>query len=93
MGGEAHALPSYRRVMMKIFDKQIHKDDFRLRLLVTDGCNKNCHHCLNDFQTRPTDRIKFLDPTVAKEIIKEYLVLDSDSVVFFRCIQFLCFED
>lgn len=57
---------------MDPFDRQIHKDDFRLRLLVTDGCNKNCHHCLNDFQLKPNDRYKFLDPIVAEKIIKEY---------------------
>ena len=57
---------------MDPLDKQIHKDDFRLRLLVTDGCNKGCYHCLNDFQLKPTNRPKFLDPTVAKEIIKTY---------------------
>lgn len=57
---------------MDLFDKQIHKDDFRLRLLVTDSCNKDCYHCLNDFQPKPTNRPKFLDPTVAKQIIKAY---------------------
>ena len=57
---------------MDVFDKQIHKDDFRLRLLVTDGCNKNCYHCLNDFQPHPADRIRLLNPTKAKRIIRDY---------------------
>ena len=57
---------------MDIFDKQIHKDDFRLRLLVTDGCNKICHHCLNDFQLKPGGRMNLLSPSKAKKIIKEY---------------------
>lgn len=57
---------------MDVFDKQIHKDDFRLRLLVTDGCNKICHHCLNDFQLKPGDRMKLLSIIKAKKIIREY---------------------
>jgi len=60
---------------MNPFDKQIHKDDFRLRLLVTNGCNKNCHHCLNDFQPKPRNRMRFLDPKLARGIIKEYCLL------------------
>lgn len=57
---------------MSVFNKQIHKDDFRLRLLVTDTCNKDCYHCLNDFQPKPGSQVKFLDPTVAKEIVRAY---------------------
>ena len=60
---------------MSIFNKQIHRDDFRLRLLVTDACNKDCHHCLNDFQPKPGTRVKFLSPTVAKRIIRDYCLL------------------
>lgn len=38
-----------------MFDRQIHRDDFRLRLLLTNKCNKECYHCLNDFQTKGND--------------------------------------
>jgi len=55
-----------------IFDKQIHKNDFRLRILVTNGCNKNCYHCLNDFQKKPISKPIFLNLNIAKHIIKDY---------------------
>lgn len=35
-----------------MFDKHIHKNEFRLRILLTNQCNKNCHFCLNDFQSK-----------------------------------------
>ena len=35
-----------------MFDKNIHKDEFRLRVLLTNQCNKNCSFCLNDFQDK-----------------------------------------
>lgn len=56
----------------QIFNKQIHKDDFRLRILVTDGCNKNCYHCLNDFQKKLPYATRILDPMVAQDIIRSY---------------------
>jgi len=52
-----------------MFYKQIHKDDFRLRLLVTNSCNKSCNHCLNDFQEKGTD---YLSPMIASRVIKDY---------------------
>lgn len=33
-------------------DKLIHKDEFRLRVLLTNKCDKNCSFCLNDFQPK-----------------------------------------
>jgi len=33
-------------------DKYIHIDEFRLRILLTNQCNKNCGFCLNDFQLK-----------------------------------------
>jgi len=30
----------------------IHRDEFRLRILLTNDCNKDCHFCLNDFQPK-----------------------------------------
>jgi len=35
-----------------MFDKQIHRDEFRLRVLLTNRCNKKCSFCLNDFQPK-----------------------------------------
>lgn len=55
-----------------MFDKQIHKNDFRLRLLLTNDCNRNCYHCLNDFQ--PKKPVHYLDFTVAKKVIYDYCV-------------------
>lgn len=52
-----------------MFDKQIHKDDFRLRLLLTNKCNKKCSHCLNDFQLKGND---FLSLGTAYIIISDY---------------------
>lgn len=79
MGGGVNAgdvsftSPTWIETMKKVFDKQIHRNDFRLRLLVTNGCNKNCYHCLNDFQDKPSqDEETFLDLEVANRIIGDY---------------------
>ncbi|MFW6272886.1 MAG: hypothetical protein ACOC2U_03805 [bacterium] len=37
-------------------DKQIHANEFKLRILVTNDCNKSCKFCLNDFQPKPLPR-------------------------------------
>lgn len=60
-----------------IFDKQIHKDDFRLRILVTNSCNKDCFHCLNDFQSKGDAR--FLDLDVARRVIQSYCLFMGDN--------------
>jgi|GEM_PF-4250843 len=45
-----------------MIDKNIHKDEFRLRILLTNECNKNCHFCLNDFQSkRPPQYVSPMD--------------------------------
>ena len=49
---------------MSLFNKLIHQDEFRLRILMTDGCNKNCSFCLNDFQKKP-EAPRFVDQDVA----------------------------
>jgi len=33
-------------------NKMIHSNEFRLRVLLTNACNKNCDFCLNDFQKK-----------------------------------------
>lgn len=35
-----------------MIDKMIHADEFRLRVLLTNQCDKNCEFCLNDFQSK-----------------------------------------
>jgi pyruvate-formate lyase-activating enzyme len=44
-------------------DKFIHKDEFRLRVLLTNKCNKDCRFCLNDFQKKGEDMASLLDVT------------------------------
>lgn len=44
---------------MSPFDKQVHADELKLRILLTDGCNKNCSFCLNDFQPKPEHQPHF----------------------------------
>jgi organic radical activating enzyme len=57
----------------QIIDKQIHADELKLRILMTDGCNQKCSFCLNDFQSKPENgQMKFLNPDVAKTAIKQY---------------------
>ncbi len=43
---------------MKI-DRRIHQDEFRLRVLLTNQCDKNCHFCLNDFQDKEPKQTAF----------------------------------
>lgn len=57
---------------MNPFDKSIHRDEFRLRILMTDGCNKNCPFCLNDFQDKPLDNPTFIEPLTAMKAIEAY---------------------
>ena len=51
-------------------DFQIHRDEFRLRVLLTNKCNKNCDFCLNDFQ--PKEPIKHADPMDLMDCIRAY---------------------
>ncbi len=57
-----------------IINKQIHADELKLRLLMTDGCNRDCSFCLNDFQPKPKtkDEIQYLNPGIAMTAIKQY---------------------
>lgn len=51
-------------------DKQIHRDEFRLRILMTNACNESCYHCLNDFQDFKES--KYIDMSFAETVISEY---------------------
>ena len=44
----------------ELFDKQIHRNEFKLRLLMINACNRNCGFCLNDFQEKPNGNPLFL---------------------------------
>jgi molybdenum cofactor biosynthesis enzyme MoaA len=55
---------------MKIMNKHIHEDEFRLRILVTNQCDKGCHFCLNDFQ--PKEPSLFINPFEAGDCIRAY---------------------
>lgn len=59
--------------MAKIFDPQIHRDEYKLRMLLTNACNRNCVFCLNDFQDKPeVAGVQYLDTGVALCAIASY---------------------
>lgn len=58
--------------MNKLFDKKIHRDEFRLRVLMTNGCNKNCSFCLNDFQEKPEGKPELIDLSHAQKACAYY---------------------
>ena len=55
-----------------MIDKQIHRDELKLRLLLTDACTKNCEFCLNDFQQKGST---FLPFSIAHQAIISYTSL------------------
>jgi len=55
--------------MKKVIDRQIHANELKLRLLLTNYCNLNCPFCLNDFQEKGST---FLDTSIAEMAIAEY---------------------
>ncbi len=55
-------------------NKQIHAQELKLRILMTNSCNQNCPNCLNDFQKKPKKgQEQFLKIETAKIAIKEYV--------------------
>ena len=46
-------------------DKQIHANELKLRILMTNICNMNCGFCLNDFQQRDHDEFVDFETVVA----------------------------
>jgi len=71
---------------VNIYDKQIHRDEFRLRLLVTDGCNTNCFSCLNDFQEKPSGSPQFMDSLTAHMAASTYVEFCSNMGINKRLI-------
>lgn len=53
-----------------MIDKMIHAQEFRLRVLLTNKCNKNCEFCLNDFQ--PKTPTSFANPFDLTDCIRAY---------------------
>ncbi|RLG68166.1 MAG: hypothetical protein DRO11_09375 [Methanobacteriota archaeon] len=61
-----------------MIDKQKHRNEFRLRILLTNKCDKNCDNCLNDFQNKGSN---FIDPYFTKKHIDEYVQLCKDKEI------------
>jgi MoaA/NifB/PqqE/SkfB family radical SAM enzyme len=56
-----------------MINKQIHKNELKLRILMTNGCTKNCSFCLNDFQKKPINNSpQYLNAKKAEQIIGTY---------------------
>lgn len=46
--------------MSEQYSPQLHTDTLRLRLLLTNGCNQTCTHCLNEYQQKPVGEPRYL---------------------------------
>ena len=55
-----------------MIDKQKHRDEFRLRILLTNKSDKNCSNCLNDFQAKGDH---FIYPAFVGPHISNYVAL------------------
>ena len=55
-----------------MIDPMIHANEFKLRLLLTDRCNRRCSFCLNDFQRKPGSEHLSLPIPAAKEYVDLY---------------------
>jgi len=53
-----------------MINKQIHSHEIKLRLLLTNECNRHCNFCLNDFQEKSP--IQYLDYSKAFDSIVYY---------------------
>ena len=53
-----------------MYDKLIHKNEFRLRILLTNECNKECVFCLNDFQ--PKEPIAYANTSDIMDCLRAY---------------------
>lgn len=54
---------------MNPIDPNMHRTEFRLRLLITNECYMSCSYCLNDFQKKGND---YLDSVIAFDVIVAY---------------------
>lgn len=60
-------------------DKQIHRDEFRLRVLTTNMCIHGCRNCLNDFQQNVPGYL--LDYDTLYNVSGEYLSIPNNKPV------------
>lgn len=58
-----------------MIDKNVHHDQFRLKLLLTNQCNLNCNDCLNDFQGPSYNPKMYLRKITFDTMINSYLRL------------------
>lgn len=58
--------------MSEQFHKDIHKDCFKLRCLLTNYCDNNCSYCLNDFQPKTKEKLNINHIQLAN-LIHEYI--------------------
>lgn len=59
-----------------MIDKQKHANEFRLRILLTNECDKECANCLNDFQKKSND---FISVEFVQKHILEYVSFCSNN--------------
>jgi len=62
-----------------MIDKQKHANEFRLRILLTNKCDKKCFTCLNEFQSKGID---FISPIFVKKYVYEYVQLCKSKKVY-----------
>jgi organic radical activating enzyme len=63
-----------------MLDKNIHRDEFRLRILCTNTCNLKCAYCLNDFQPKG-QASRYLTEEHARKIISAYTTIENKNPV------------
>lgn len=66
-------------------NKMIHADEFRLRVLLTNICNKKCNFCLNDFQSKEGKKYaSFMDVIDCIRAYGQYMkYLNEKSIITF----------
>lgn len=71
--------------MSEQFHKDIHRDSFKLRCLLTNQCNNNCFYCLNDFQQKHPE--EYIDGAMLHAVAQRYVefckLYDLKSEIYF----------
>lgn len=60
--------------MSEAYHDQIHTDTLRLRLLLTNHCQQNCPHCLNEYMCKPMNEqsVLFMNRQVLQNVVSAY---------------------